>query len=182
MIDPTSPQISVPSALFDSSWQKSANEGLSASGQEDLGKALAWALPRYARKGEVAGGEPSSDHAAGVVAILAGLQVDSHTRMAALLAVAVGDGDVSANPNKDPVTLQFGPEVGRLVHGYRALIRLGQMTRDASDSAAGSGAQSEMLRKMLLAMAADLRIVLMRLASRLQTLRWHAQHKLALPE
>lgn len=137
--------------------------------------------PLCARAGR-SRGEGWAQHAAGVVAILAGLQVDGHTRMAALLAIAVGDRDVSANPHKDPVTLQFGPEIGKLVHGYRALIRLGQVTRDASDASAGSGAQAEMLRKMLLAMAADLRIVLMRLASRLQTLRWHAQHKVPLPE
>ncbi|SHS30241.1 GTP pyrophosphokinase [Mycobacteroides abscessus subsp. abscessus] len=49
------------------------------------------------------------------------------------------------------------------------------MARHASDSEAESGSQKEMQRKMLLAMAADLRIVLMRLASRLQSLRWHAE-------
>ncbi|CRE10038.1 GTP pyrophosphokinase [Bordetella pertussis] len=51
------------------------------------------------------------------------------------------------------------------------------MARHASDSEAESGSQKEMQRKMLLAMAADLRIVLMRLASRLQSLRWHAETK-----
>src|SRR5690606_17280506 len=52
------------------------------------------------------------------------------------------------------------------------------VTREAGE---GQGAtatpQAEKLRKMMLAMAADLRIVLMRLASRLQTLRWHAASK-----
>ena len=51
------------------------------------------------------------------------------------------------------------------------------MARQASDAEAESGSQKEMQRKMLLAMAADLRIVLMRLASRLRTLRWHAESK-----
>ena len=51
------------------------------------------------------------------------------------------------------------------------------VARHASDVAAESGSQKEMQRKMLLAMAADLRIVLMRLASRLRTLRWHAESK-----
>ena len=51
------------------------------------------------------------------------------------------------------------------------------VARQASDAEAESGSQKEMQRKMLLAMAADLRIVLMRLASRLQTLRWHAESK-----
>ncbi len=171
-----------PSAPFDETWQRTANLGLSESAAQDLAKALAWAKPRYERNPLPESGESGAEHAAGVVAILAGLQVDGNTRMAALLAIAVGDREVHSNPHKDPVTLQFGTEVGRLVHGYRALIRLGQVTRDASDASAGSGAQSEMLRKMLLAMAADLRIVLMRLASRLQTLRWHAHSKRPLPQ
>ncbi|CFL82855.1 GTP pyrophosphokinase [Bordetella pertussis] len=72
---------------------------------------------------------------------------------------------------------EFGVEVARLVQGARALLRLGIVARHASDSEAESGSQKEMQRKMLLAMAADLRIVLMRLASRLQSLRWHAETK-----
>ncbi|NMK47659.1 bifunctional (p)ppGpp synthetase/guanosine-3',5'-bis(diphosphate) 3'-pyrophosphohydrolase, partial [Achromobacter sp. Bel] len=71
----------------------------------------------------------------------------------------------------------FGAEVARLVQGTRALLRLGVVARQASDAEAESGSQKEMQRKMLLAMAADLRIVLMRLASRLRTLRWHAESK-----
>ncbi|CFN73372.1 GTP pyrophosphokinase [Bordetella pertussis] len=63
------------------------------------------------------------------------------------------------------------------MQGARALLRLGIVARHASDSEAESGSQKEMQRKMLLAMAADLRIVLMRLASRLQSLRWHAETK-----
>jgi GTP pyrophosphokinase len=47
------------------------------------------------------------------------------------------------------------------------------------EATADSSDQKEMQRKMLLAMAADLRIVLMRLASRLQSLRWHAASKTA---
>ncbi|MCD0504062.1 RelA/SpoT family protein, partial [Bordetella petrii] len=77
----------------------------------------------------------------------------------------------------DPVVAEFGAEIARLVQGARALLRLGLVARGASDSEADSGDQKEMQRKMLLAMAADLRIVLMRLASRLQTLRWHAESK-----
>uniref|UniRef100_UPI003571293A RelA/SpoT family protein n=2 Tax=Pigmentiphaga litoralis TaxID=516702 RepID=UPI003571293A len=181
MSDTTLQASSAVMSHFGDAWNLVANDGLSFDAQEELRQALAWALPRFERDG-VVGEESLAGHAAGVVAILSGLQVDVHTRMAAMLATAVGNREVNANPSKDPVTLRFGAEIGRLVHGFRALIRLGQVTRDASDSSAGSGAQSEMLRKMLLAMAADLRIVLMRLASRLQTLRWHAQSKLPLEE
>jgi GTP pyrophosphokinase len=77
----------------------------------------------------------------------------------------------------DPIKEQFGAEVGRLVQGARELLRLSGIASGASDGSEDAPLQKEMLRKMLLAMAADLRIVLLRLASRLQTLRWHASAK-----
>ncbi|CFM28449.1 GTP pyrophosphokinase [Bordetella pertussis] len=98
--------------------------------------------------------------------------------MAAVLASLPADLNAPAPTlRNDPVASEFGVEVARLVQGARALLRLGIVARHASDSEAESGSQKEMQRKMLLAMAADLRIVLMRLASRLQSLRWHAETK-----
>ncbi|WP_050829980.1 RelA/SpoT family protein, partial [Bordetella pertussis] len=100
------------------------------------------------------------------------------TRVAAVLASLPADLNAPAPTlRNDPVASEFGVEVARLVQGARALLRLGIVARHASDSEAESGSQKEMQRKMLLAMAADLRIVLMRLASRLQSLRWHAETK-----
>ncbi|WP_050817022.1 RelA/SpoT family protein, partial [Bordetella pertussis] len=97
---------------------------------------------------------------------------------AAVLASLPADLNAPAPTlRNDPVASEFGVEVARLVQGARALLRLGIVARHASDSEAESGSQKEMQRKMLLAMAADLRIVLMRLASRLQSLRWHAETK-----
>ncbi|WP_050839240.1 RelA/SpoT family protein, partial [Bordetella pertussis] len=99
-------------------------------------------------------------------------------RVAAVLASLPADLNAPAPTlRNDPVASEFGVEVARLVQGARALLRLGIVARHASDSEAESGSQKEMQRKMLLAMAADLRIVLMRLASRLQSLRWHAETK-----
>ncbi|MFJ0673790.1 bifunctional (p)ppGpp synthetase/guanosine-3',5'-bis(diphosphate) 3'-pyrophosphohydrolase, partial [Bordetella bronchiseptica] len=96
--------------------------------------------------------------------------------VAAVLASLPADLNAPAPTlRNDPVASEFGVEVARLVQGARALLRLGIVARHASDSEAESGSQKEMQRKMLLAMAADLRIVLMRLASRLQSLRWHAE-------
>ena len=104
------------------------------------------------------------------------MHTDAATRAAALLAALPTDLTAPAPAlRNDPVAAAFGQEVARLVQGTRALLRLGVVARHASDVAAESGSQKEMQRKMLLAMAADLRIVLMRLASRLRTLRWHAE-------
>ncbi|WP_262337947.1 RelA/SpoT family protein, partial [Bordetella pertussis] len=114
----------------------------------------------------------------GAVRILASLHTDQATRVAAVLASLPADLNAPAPTlRNDPVASEFGVEVARLVQGARALLRLGIVARHASDSEAESGSQKEMQRKMLLAMAADLRIVLMRLASRLQSLRWHAETK-----
>jgi GTP pyrophosphokinase len=85
--------------------------------------------------------------------------------------------DLNRGRHNDPIKEEFGPEVARLVQGARELLRLSGIASGASEGSEDAPLQKEMLRKMLLAMAADLRIVLLRLASRLQTLRWHASSK-----
>ena len=69
----------------------------------------------------------------------------------------------------------IGLEVLNLVQGTRTLIRIGaQATLAESPDSEQAQDQQEMLRKMLLALATDLRIVILRLASRLQTIRWYS--------
>ncbi|MGK0557870.1 RelA/SpoT family protein [Bordetella bronchiseptica] len=160
---------------FDDAWRQLAAAGLDDAGQRQLAHAAAWAWPRFEAQKALTG-EPLASHAAGAVRILASLHTDQATRVAAVLASLPADLNAPAPTlRNDPVASEFGVEVARLVQGARALLRLGIVARHASDSEAESGSQKEMQRKMLLAMAADLRIVLMRLASRLQSLRWHAE-------
>src|SRR5690606_33751724 len=84
----------------------------------------------------------------------------------------------AARGKPDPLGQQFGDDTAQLVRGYHALVRVGMVTRESAElQRQGESPQVEKTRKMMLAMAADLRIVLMRLASRLQTLRWHAVAK-----
>ena len=162
---------------FDASWRQEAGAGLDADGLALIDQAVAWSVPRFEGQ-QALTGEPLASHGAGVARILAGLHTDAATRAAALLAALPTDLTVPAPAlRNDPVATAFGAEVARLVQGTRALLRLGVVARQASDAAAETGSQKEMQRKMLLAMAADLRIVLMRLASRLRTLRWHAESK-----
>ncbi len=163
---------------FDESWHAQACAGLSSESRELVERALAWALPRYESHTNRTG-EPVSNHAGGLAIILAGLQTDGATRAAALIAGALNDqSDPGSGSRGDPLASAFGADVARLTRGYQALMRVGQVTRAAGETnRAGDAPQAEKLRKMLLAMAADLRIVLMRLASRLQTLRWHAAAK-----
>ena len=162
---------------FDATWRQEVGAGLDADGMALIDQAVAWAEPRFEGQ-QALTGEPLAGHGAGVVRILAALHTDAATRAAALLAALPTDLMAPApSLRNDPVAATFGAEIARLVQGTRALLRLGVVARQASDAAAESGSQKEMQRKMLLAMAADLRIVLMRLASRLRTLRWHAESK-----
>jgi GTP pyrophosphokinase len=170
---PNEPDSTLP---FDAAWMQAASAGLDDDGIAFLASAVAWVRPHY-KGSRFTSGEPFALHAAGTLRILADLHTDAATRVAALLA-AISSSDTSTSPSQDQaISETFGSEVSKLVDGCRALIRLNVVARQAQDNSANTGSQKEMLRKMLLAMAADLRIVLMRLASRLRTLRWHAESK-----
>ena len=152
--------------------------GFEAADRSTVQQALEWVAPKLVDH-LTGGGETLLAHAFETAKILAGLQADVATRVAALLMLTpevAGIGSAKT-PTPDPIDEQFGTEIGQLVQGTRALSRLGSLASGATDGALNSLDQKEMLRKMLLAMAVDLRIVLIRLASRLQTLRWLAAEK-----
>ncbi|NMG74117.1 RelA/SpoT family protein [Aromatoleum diolicum] len=126
-------------------------------------------------EGHVLGtGESVWTHAIGMALIAASLRLDAETRVAAIL-FAVGEYVEDAI---DKVTASFGEPVARLVDGLRRLNGLRLLTRmTAKATAPEIRAQTEVLRKMLLAMVEDIRVVLLRLASRTQTLRYFTEHK-----
>ncbi|RYF59385.1 MAG: bifunctional (p)ppGpp synthetase/guanosine-3',5'-bis(diphosphate) 3'-pyrophosphohydrolase [Comamonadaceae bacterium] len=170
-----------PAGVFDAVWYEAVCAELDPAGCALIDKTLHWAQPHW-QTHTAASGEPLAEHAAGTSRLLAGLHTDAATRAAAILASLPYDFSSGAPALRDdPIAQHFGQEIARLVHGSHALVRLGVMARDARDQSADSTDQKEMLRKMLLAMAADLRIVLMRLASRLRTLRWHTESKAECP-
>ncbi|EHP38669.1 RelA/SpoT protein [Cupriavidus basilensis OR16] len=119
-------------------------------------------------------GETVLSHAEGMLRILDGLRVDDAARAAACLfalAAFVPGSEVEIEP-------LFGEEVAGLVKGVRQLLRIGAIAvghsgapETTKDEIAARQEQVEALRKMLLAFAQDIRVVLVRLASRLQTLR-----------
>lgn len=137
----------------------------------------------HAKDARLSTGELLVDHAAGTVRIMQTLNVDSHAIAAAALFSLAPHLD---DPEK-VITERFGLEVQRLVGDVRKLLRLGSVSSRATlaelpentcDAQAARRAQVEALRKMLLAFAQDIRVVLIRLASRVQTLRYHAAHKI----
>ncbi|MGB3287737.1 MAG: bifunctional (p)ppGpp synthetase/guanosine-3',5'-bis(diphosphate) 3'-pyrophosphohydrolase [Burkholderiaceae bacterium] len=177
MTTPTPAQSDTQAPPFDAGWLARAGEGLDEAGMGVLALAAEWVRePLLNLKATT--GERLDAHSAAVACILADLGTDAETRASALLAVLPDDHPAGAvGARQDPLRKAFGPEVVALVQGTRALLRLGTLAGQASDSAATGTDQKEMQRKMLLAMAADLRIVVMRLASRLQSLRWYASSK-----
>jgi GTP pyrophosphokinase len=116
-------------------------------------------------------GEPYLEHADGMVEIVRPLRDDADLLAAGYL---FGAHDVVRDAD-DWMRARFGTSVTELVGDLRQLMRLSERTRARNESHAEG--QAEALRRMLLAMCNDLRVVLLRLASRLQTLRWYAAHK-----
>lgn len=117
-------------------------------------------------------GEPSADHAAGVLSILKLLHLDEATLTAAT--------NIARTHGKEALIKLIGEESAKLLIGYRGLRQAqGKLVR--ADGGLSISGQEEMLRKMLLAFGDDLRVVLIYLASRLQTLRWITQEKIEMP-
>ncbi len=118
-------------------------------------------------------GEPFLSHAEGIAGIVGTLRSDPDLLAAAYL---FGVYDVLREPD-EWLRSRFGTAVAQLVADLRQLMRLSELTRTQGDGGGklhGLDDQAEALRRMLLAMANDLRVVLLRLASRLQTLRYYA--------
>jgi guanosine-3',5'-bis(diphosphate) 3'-pyrophosphohydrolase len=108
-------------------------------------------------------GDPFMEHPLQTAFILAELQLDVSSLAAALLHDTPEDTGL---PIKD-IEAKFGSEIAKLVDGT---TKLGKVSLSASG--AGSGAtQAENLRKMLVAMAEDLRVVFIKLADRLHNMR-----------
>jgi len=113
-----------------------------------------------------ASGEPYINHALAVASILTRLNLDHETIIAALLHDVVEDSDVILAD----IQSQFGATVAALVDGVTKLSHIHSF-RDPSDILAKEGVRAESLRKMLLAMAEDVRVVLIKLADRLHNMR-----------
>ena len=113
-------------------------------------------------------GEPFIAHPVQTALLLADLRLDADALTAALLHDVVEDNDSIKIAD---VERQFGPEVARLVDGVTKLTNAELGTANRTSSAQDSHAQAETIRKMLMAMAEDIRVVLIKLADRLHNMR-----------
>src|SRR5256714_12765634 len=104
-------------------------------------------------------GEPFIMHPVGVATICAGLRLDEQTIAAALLHDVVEDTGTELATVRE----EFGEEIAALVDGVTKLTRVQFQSREQ--------AEAENYRKMVVAMAADVRVILVKLADRLHNLR-----------
>jgi GTP pyrophosphokinase len=147
-----------------------------AAGSE-VAQARAFAEPLIVGR-ELATGEPALGHADGVASILAAIGAGPALCAAAYLVHAADElGDPDA-----VLTTLFGASQAELVAHARKLGVLQRAAQGARLDPAERQRQVERVRKMLLAFSRDLRVVLLRLASRLQTLRFHAASRRPCPE
>ncbi|HQU77920.1 MAG TPA: bifunctional (p)ppGpp synthetase/guanosine-3',5'-bis(diphosphate) 3'-pyrophosphohydrolase [Azonexus sp.] len=155
-------------------------EGLDADEAAALQEVVAYAWEVYG-DAVLGSGERIWSHALGMAVIIAGLKLDVESRMAALLFAVPAHDEHGITRIEE----RFGAPAAHLVSGISRLNRLRPITKGfvAANIEAGEvnpaemKAQIEVLRKMLLAMVEDIRVVLLRLASRTQTLRYYAAHQ-----
>ncbi|MEX0860902.1 MAG: RelA/SpoT family protein, partial [Cucumibacter sp.] len=123
-----------------------------------LNKAYVYAMRKHGRQ-KRASGDPYIAHPLEVAAILTDLKLDDATIAVALLHDTIEDTDAT----RAEIEENFGPEIGSIVEGLTKIDRLNLMSRQE--------AQAENLRKLLLAIAADVRVLLVKLADRLHNMR-----------
>lgn len=120
----------------------------------------AYEFARKAHEGQVRkSGEPYILHPLAVASIIASMQMDAITIMAALLHDVVEDTDVDL----DLIKSEFGETCAMLVDGVTKLDKIRYRSREEH--------QNENYRKMFVAMAQDIRVILIKLADRLHNMR-----------
>ncbi|HEX4041150.1 MAG TPA: bifunctional (p)ppGpp synthetase/guanosine-3',5'-bis(diphosphate) 3'-pyrophosphohydrolase [Xanthobacteraceae bacterium] len=126
--------------------------------EELLNRAYVYAMRAHGEQ-KRASGDPYISHPLEVAAILTELKLDDATIAAALLHDTIEDTDAT----RAEIDRLFGHQIGRLVDGLTKLKRLELVSREAK--------QAENLRKLLLAIADDVRVLLIKLADRLHNMR-----------
>src|SRR5579885_2106982 len=123
-----------------------------------LNRAYVYAMKAHGEQ-KRASGDPYFSHPLEVAAILTDLKLDDSTIAAALLHDTIEDTAAT----RDEIDQMFGKDIGALVEGLTKLKKLDLVTKEAK--------QAENLRKLLLAIADDVRVLLIKLADRLHNMR-----------
>ena len=147
-------------------WLQVVAGGRNADDQHLIARALERA--RGAHSGQTrASGEPYLTHCLAVAEVVDHLSLDAESVAAALLHDVVEDTDITL----EQLSEEFGASLAGLVNGVTKMGHIGEMRGPYSDKAASDSQHSESVRKLLLAMAEDVRVVLIKLADRLHNMR-----------
>lgn len=159
------PQIAADTPLDVEAWLSNLEPNYNADDIEGIRRASA--VSRRAHKGQTrASGEPYFLHTLAVAQILTELNLDANTISAAILHDVVEDTSITL----DEIRQQFGEDVAHLVDGVTKMDIIATL-RGSDLQQQKEHLQAENLRKMLLAMAEDVRVVLIKLADRLHNMR-----------
>lgn len=123
-----------------------------------LNKAYVYAMQKHGVQ-QRANGDPYFSHPLEVAGILTDLKLDDATIAVALLHDTIEDTDAT----RTEIDEMFGADIGRLVEGLTKISKLDLVTKKAE--------QAENLRKLLLAISSDVRVLLVKLADRLHNMR-----------
>jgi len=123
-----------------------------------LNKAYVYAMQKHGMQ-KRASGDPYISHPLEVAAILTDMHLDESTIAVALLHDTIED----TSATRDEIDRLFGEDIGRLVEGLTKIKKLDLVSRKAK--------QAENLRKLLLAISDDVRVLLVKLADRLHNMR-----------
>lgn len=151
--------------------------GAEPDGQRLVDQARAYAAP-LVESVTLETGEPALEHADGVCAILADIGGDAQARAAAYLNLAASQ---LAHP-LDQLRKPFGAELAALAVETRKLVDVSRMAREGPDEADQRRRHVELGRRLLLGFSRDLRVALLRLASRLQSLRFFTRSRTQPPQ
>ncbi len=165
MSDTIEPLPATASDAAPEAWLATVSAGMPAEQADLVRRALARALPAHAGQ-QRASGEPYVRHSMAVAEILAALHMDAETLAAAILHDVLEDTAITFAE----LEREFGPVVARLVDGVTKMGLIDEV-RGAAATGRRDRDQAESLRKMLLAMADDVRVVLIKLADRLHNMR-----------
>jgi len=165
-------QYSLNSSLPVGDLSEKLSTGLSTADGARIRRALEFIAPIYAGN-RLGTGEEVSRHVLGMALIATALRLDADTRLAALLFAM---HQFHPNNAKEQIEQEFSADIARLVSGLHRLNGLRLLAPTPTSSMRDVRTQPEVLRKMVLAMVEDIRVVLLRLASRTQTLRYYTDH------
>jgi GTP diphosphokinase / guanosine-3',5'-bis(diphosphate) 3'-diphosphatase len=129
-----------------------------AADEDLLNRAYVYAMQKHGAQ-KRASGDLYFTHPLEVAAILTDLKLDDATIVAAVLHDTIED----TSATREEIDRLFGPEIGHLVDGLTKLKKLDLVSKKA--------VQGENFRKLLLAIAADIRVLLVKLADRLHNMR-----------